>query len=151
MITLRAADAADQSAIRRLVRAAGINPMGLDWRRFVVAVAPDGVIIGTGQLKPHDAVIELASIAVIPAYQGQGYARLIIERLLSQAPPEVWLMCEGRLTTLYERFGFREVVVAAEMPPYFQRMRRLVTLFSQLSRSEARLAVMVRRAAPGTR
>lgn len=145
MITLRSAEPADQVAIHRLVRAAGINPMGLDWRRFIVAVAPDGQIIGTGQLKPHGAVTELASIAVIPAYQGQGYARLIIERLLSQVPPELWLMCESRLTPLYARFGFQEVLTPAAMPPYFRRMRRLVDVFSRLGRSDNRLAVMVRR------
>lgn len=146
-ITLRSAESVDQPAIRRLVRASGINPMGLAWPHFVVAVTEEGQIIGTGQLKPHGDLIELASIAVAPDFQGQGIARLLIERLLSQAPPEVWLMCESGLTPLYVKFGFREELEVARMPRYFQRMRQLVAVFSRLSRSEARLAVMVRRAA----
>lgn len=151
MIRLRSAESADQPAIRRLVRAGGINPFGLYWQHFVVAVTPDGHIIGTAQLKPHHGLVELASIAVAPAWQGQGIARRLIEHLLHDAPDPLWLMCEARLVPLYTRFGFHTVTDPRRLPRYFRRMQRLIALFARLTRSDARLAVMVRRAAPPPR
>lgn len=141
-VTLRAATAQDQQVIRQLIREGGINPMGLKWPNFVVAVAEDGTVIGCGQLKPHNGIVELASIAVTSTYRAQGIARLIIERLQSEATPPLWLMCDSRLRPLYRRFGFVEVVVSAEMPNYFARMRRLVAFIGRFMRPRATLAVM---------
>ncbi len=68
--------------IKDLIHRVGINPMDLDWHRFVIAVDGSGKMLGCGQLKPHGKdVIELASIAVEPPYQHQGIARVIIEHL----------------------------------------------------------------------
>ncbi|MFN8386101.1 MAG: hypothetical protein U0X92_06720 [Anaerolineales bacterium] len=36
-----------------MIRLVGINPMDLDWKRFVVAVNDEEQIVGTGQIKPH--------------------------------------------------------------------------------------------------
>src|SRR3970040_664524 len=46
---LRPATAADAGAIRSLIFRVGINPRGLDWRRFLVAVAPGGRLVGRGE------------------------------------------------------------------------------------------------------
>ena len=63
--TLQAALESDFPAIRGLIHETGINPMGLDWRRFTIARSAQGVLVGCGQLKPHgDGTVELASIAV---------------------------------------------------------------------------------------
>src|SRR6202521_2197724 len=84
--TIRTATEADQPTIRRLIKEANINPMSLDWPNFVVA-EEDGAIVGVGQVKAHgDGSRELASIAVVPARQGQGIGRAIIETLLARAP-----------------------------------------------------------------
>jgi len=57
--------------------------MGIDWKRFVVAVNAQDEVIGIGQLKPHGReILELASIGVHPEYRSQGIARAIIEYLL---------------------------------------------------------------------
>ena len=65
-VYLRSATAADQPAITALVRNAGINPMKLDWYRFVVA-DEGGRVVGTGQVKTQrDGAREVASIAVVP-------------------------------------------------------------------------------------
>jgi len=81
-LTLRDATASDQPTLRRIVRAANINPTGLDWPRFIVA-EDGGAIVGVGQVKPHrDGTREVASIAVIPVRQRQGVGSAIIEELL---------------------------------------------------------------------
>lgn len=53
---IRPAKQGEAGEIRRMVYTARINPMGLDWRRFVVAVDPDGRLEGyrsTAELCPH--------------------------------------------------------------------------------------------------
>ena len=139
---LQAAKATQQRQIKALVRAARINPLGLDWRRFMVALDENGVIIGCGQIKPHrDGSWELSSIVVTSAWQGQGVARAIIEHLLAGSPRPLWLTCVSTLDPFYTRFGFREVTALADMPPYFRRVSRLFRLLAYLSPSNS-LSVM---------
>ena len=130
---LRPAWEEDFRAIRALIRAVGINPTGLDWRRFVVAVTPNEKVIGCGQVKPHsDGSRELASIAVRPAFRRQGIAQAIIERLLAENPPPLYLICRNGLGPFYERFGFR-ALRENEMPRYFQRLMRAARLFMKVN------------------
>jgi N-acetylglutamate synthase-like GNAT family acetyltransferase len=125
---LRAAREEDSDAIHDLVHSAGINPLGLDWKRFVVAVDAQDQIIAIGQIKPHGRNIhELASIAVAPDNQGQGIARAIIEHLLKESPRPLYLTCRSRLEPLYEKFGFHAISYD-EMPRYYQRISKLVGL-----------------------
>jgi N-acetylglutamate synthase-like GNAT family acetyltransferase len=102
--------------------------MSLDWPNFVVA-EEDGVIVGVGQVKTHrDRSRELASIAVLPARQGQGIGRSLIETLLAREPGAVlYLTCRRELEGFYQRFGFR-TVKRAEYPPYFARMVPMINL-----------------------
>ncbi len=139
---LKAASAIQQNEIKSLVRAAQINPMGLDWRRFVVAVDENGAVIGCGQLKPHnDGSLELASIVVAPAWQGQGVARAVIEHLLDNSPRPLWLTCMSVLVPFYARFGFYEITALPEMPPHFRRVSRMFGLLARLSPAR-KLSVM---------
>jgi len=141
---LRPARESESTVIKDLIHLTGINPMGLDWKRFIVAVNAQDQVIGIGQLKPHGAdaeILELASIAVFPEYQGQGVARAIIEQLLKDGPRPLYLMCESSLGLLYEKFGFRAISYD-EMPRYFQRMSKLAGLVMTLARREERLLVM---------
>ena len=140
--TLRAARASEAGQIKDLIHLVGINPMGLDWKRFVVAVNDQDKMIGIGQLKPHgEDILELASIAVYPEYQGQGVARAIIEHLLKDSPRPLYLMCESSNGPLYEKFGFRKLVYE-EMPRYFQRMSKLAGLVATLAQREEKLLIM---------
>lgn len=142
--SLRKADQADQGGIRALIRAVRINPAGLDWRRFVVATDSDDRLIGCGQIKSHgDGARELSSIAVVKSWRGRGVARAIIELLMAEHGPPLWLMCSSSLIPLYQRFGFR-TAVDAEQPPYFRRLRRLAGTFEMFMGSGEYLAVMVR-------
>jgi N-acetylglutamate synthase-like GNAT family acetyltransferase len=140
--TLRPATRADAGAIRALIYEVGINPMSLDWRRFILAVNPGGEIMGCGQIKPHgDGTCELASIAVWPRFQGQGVGRAIITHLLSGATPPLYLTCRAHMQTYYEPFGFR-VIEPQEMPPYFRRIWRLFRMVKPIFRREDGLLVM---------
>jgi amino-acid N-acetyltransferase len=142
MTLIRPARETEAAQIRDLIYLVGINPTGLDWKRFVVAVNDRDVMIGCGQLKPHgQEILELASIAVYPEHQGKGIARALIEHLLKDSPRPLYLMCESSLGPFYEKFGFRGIPYE-EMPRYFQRMSKLVGLVTTLARREERLLVM---------
>ena len=142
--TLRPALESESRVIKDLIHLTGINSMGVDWKRFVVAVNDQDQVIGIGQLKPHGAdaeILELASIAVFPEYRGSGVARAIIEYLLTNGPRPLYLMCESSLGALYEKFGFLRIS-HDEMPRYFQRISKLAGLVTTLARREERLLVM---------
>ena len=117
--------------------------MGLDWRRFLVVEDERGKVIACGQIKPHaGGVRELASIVVSPAWQGKGLARMVIERLMAQAGPPLYLTCRDSLENLYRRFGFQVVSDPGEMPPYFRRVWWVFALFRRFSPQVPRLLVM---------
>jgi N-acetylglutamate synthase-like GNAT family acetyltransferase len=132
----------ESAAIKDLIHLVGINPTGLDWKRFLVAVTPEGQIIGCGQLKPHGGdILELASIATLPEYRNQGIASAIVRVLLAQSPRPLYLMCESKMGPFYEKIGFQSLP-PAEMPRYFQRIVKLVGLADLISRSGHGLLVM---------
>jgi len=123
--SLRPARETDSKPIKDLIHLVGINPTGLDWKRFVVAVNAEDQVIACGQLKPHgEGILELASLAVQPEFQGQGLGRLIIEDLLKKSPRPLYLMCMSKNGGLYKKFGFRSLEYK-EMPRYFQRISKL--------------------------
>jgi N-acetylglutamate synthase-like GNAT family acetyltransferase len=142
LTTIRPARETEAAQIRELIYQVGINPTGLDWKRFVVAVNDRDEMIGCGQLKPHaQKVLELASIAVYPEHQGEGVARAIIEYLLKDSPRPLYLMCQSSLGPLYEKFGFRSISYD-EMPRYFQRISKLAGLVTTLASREEHLLIM---------
>lgn len=142
-IVLRSATAADFPSIRSLIRRVRINPYGLDWRRFLVAVDSQGRLLACGQLKPHGrGVVELASVAVEANHRGQGLARMIIERLIADGPRPLYLTCRSSLGPMYSRWGFRELGMD-EMPRYFQRLARVMSAITGIFPVGERLLVMV--------
>jgi N-acetylglutamate synthase-like GNAT family acetyltransferase len=146
---IRRAVQVDQAAITSIVRAAGINPLDLRWPRFIVA-DDLGRIVGVVQVKPHrDGSRELASLAVVPEYRGQGVGSALVRDLLATEGDSVYLTCADRLEGYYIRFGFRRLE-PTEMPPYFRRLSRLTRFLSAVLRVFGyhwRILVMAR---PGT-
>ena len=142
LIQLRNAREEDARVIRDLIHEAQINPFGLEWRHFVVAVDAETGIIGTGQIKSHyDGTRELASIAVRPAYQNRGIAKQIIERLLEENPPPLYLTCRSSLGPFYQKFGFLPLE-KKQLTGYFARIQRLGAFFMKLRRTGDGLLVM---------
>jgi len=140
--SLRPAREAEAAQIKDLIHFVGINPMDLDWKRFIVAVNDQDEMIGCGQLKPHGKdILELASLAVYPEHQEKGVGRALIEYLLNDSPRPLYLMCESSLGPFYERFGFLGISYE-EMPRYFQRISKLAGLVTALARRDERLLVM---------
>lgn len=141
-ILLRPAVAADQPAIRTIIRITGINPMRLDWPRFLVA-EQSGQVIGVGQVKPHgDGSRELASIAVRPEYQGLGIGTAIVRALLARESGEVYLFCLAERVSFYQRLGF-VVMERTALPPMLRRMHRLSNWLGYLPRLLGRSRVHV--------
>lgn len=125
MFSIRSARQSDDQPIRKLIRQSHINPTGLDWSRFLVAVDQEDRVIGCGQVKPHqDGSRELASIAVVPEWRHQRVASAVIRRLLRSGAGELFLVCRSSLGSFYEQFGFYSIE-QDNMPPYFKRINRL--------------------------
>jgi N-acetylglutamate synthase-like GNAT family acetyltransferase len=142
-VTIHTASEDDQFAITAIVRAARIYPRDLNWQRFLLAQWGQD-IIGVGQVKPHqDGSRELASIAVVPEWQGNGVGGAIIRALLSRETGPLYLMCLANREHYYERFGFKRLDRPA-MPPYFRRFMLLAPVLSLLSVNRLRVIVMGR-------
>jgi N-acetylglutamate synthase-like GNAT family acetyltransferase len=107
-ITIRRAAAADQIAIRQMIRYARLDPLDVRWPNFMVAET-DGQIIGIGQIRPYPGCPELGSIVTRRQYRGQGIAAAIIETLLAERTGAVYLECARRMVSYYVRFGFEEI------------------------------------------
>jgi len=139
---IRPAKESESGQIKDLIHLVGINPSGLEWSRFIVAVTVDGEVIGCGQVKPHGQdVKELASIAVKPIHRKQGIARKIIEELLRISPRPLYLMCIEHNGPMYEKFGFHAIGLD-EMPRYFMRMQKLFNAVSVVRKLDEGLLVM---------
>jgi N-acetylglutamate synthase-like GNAT family acetyltransferase len=129
--------------IKNLINLVGINPSGLAWRRFIVAVTVQGQVVACGQIKPHGMdVIELASIAVHPDYRHQGLARIVIEMLLSENRRPVYLMCMAHNGPMYERFGFLSIH-ENKIPGYFARIKKLYKIAGMFKEYGEELLVMM--------
>lgn len=127
-VLYRPATADDSAAIKSLIALVRINPMSLDWERFLLASTPDGELVACGQIKPHsEGTLELASIAVHPDWRGRGLAREIIQRLLADSQRPVYLTCRSDLESFYVKFGFHTLTVS-ELTPYFRRIQKLANL-----------------------
>ena len=130
-LTIRPATQEDQGTIRRLIKEAGINRMSLNWPNFLMA-EEDGAVVGIGQVKTHrDGSRELASLAVVPARQGQGVGSALIKALLAREHGLVHLTCRSQLQGYYDRFGFRRLD-PAEFPLYFRRMIPIINVVARL-------------------
>ena len=141
--TLRPAIQADFPAIKALIHLVHINPTGLDWRRFLVAVSPQGEIVGSGQVKPQGDLRVLASIAVLPGWRGRGVARAVIERLLAGHQGALYLTCREHLGVFYEKFGFI-ALAENDMPVNFRRLSRFARLLRRLRLMDEGMLVMLR-------
>lgn len=146
-VFLRRATAADQAAIAALIRAARLNPLSLDWRRFVVA-DEGGQVVGAGQVKLHgDGARELASIAVAPHRQGAGIGSAIVATIIALEPPPLYLYCAEYNEGYYVRFGFRALASAA-MPRSLRRIHAfantLLGALNAVTGQQRRLVVMGR-------
>ena len=128
-VTVRPAVEADQAAIRTLVRSERLNPYGLDWQNFLVAVIGP-VLVGAVQLRRHrDSSRELGSLVVRSEARRRGIASRLINQLLADTDERVLLITVEALATRYKRWGFRPIEPAAA-PAAIRRNYRIGTIAS---------------------
>ena len=142
-ITIRPAQRAEQALLVSMIRAGRLNPLGLDWRRFLVAEQQPGHVVGCIQRKDHAGEVrELASLYVQPRWRQKGIASALVNELMKRTAPPLWLTCRERLTGFYEHFGFEVVELPAEMPGYFRAAWRLFRILRFVLAGRDGLAVM---------
>jgi N-acetylglutamate synthase-like GNAT family acetyltransferase len=106
---IRTAREADEHAITSLVRSERLNPMDLDWRRFVLAIDDRG-IAGAVQLRLHgDDSRELGSLVVRTDSRGRGIAAGLIDALLAPVTARVCMITGAVFAHHYTRWGFRRI------------------------------------------
>lgn len=121
---IRPAAQTEQDTIKRMVRAAKLNPFNVHWQNFRVA-EDDGRIIGVGQLRPHtDGSRELASLVVLNEYRQHGIGSQLMAALMTDQLPPIYLFCEQELEDYYVRFGYRLVDNPKTLPPSLARLFR---------------------------
>ena len=149
-IVVRRATERDQQSIRALVHSERLNPTGLDWPNFLVALT-GGRIIGAVQMRKHtDGSRELGSLVVAKEARGQGIASRLIGMLLADDREPVWLITAEPNADAYSRWGFEQIETRAA-PAKVRRnhlMGSLARIISfVLRRPMRRLVILERRPA----
>lgn len=148
--TFRRGRPSDAAAIRRLVLAERMNPLGLDPARFLVADGGggDGELLAIGQLKPlagGGGAVEVASLVTAPAARGAGVGAALLAALVDAAPPNastIYLTTIEPRVAFYERAGFG-VVAAGDVPRALWLEFCVGTVVARLA-AGARLVVMAK-------
>lgn len=115
-VQIRSATAADQATIKQMVRDEHLDPSALDWSHFLVAEV-DGKIVGIGQIRPYPKCRELGSLIVKSTYRGTGVGTLLVKALLASESGDVYLECQIKNETYYNRFGFKRIAWHQAPPP----------------------------------
>jgi N-acetylglutamate synthase-like GNAT family acetyltransferase len=131
-----------------MVRRARLNPVGLNWERFVIAER-DSRTVGVAQLRRHsDGATELASLVVEPDERRHGIAMQMVDALLADVAAPVYTMIDRRFVEHFARWGFAPVD-PSQLPPSVSRgfrIGRVVTAVgSVLRRQRIRIVPLLRR------
>jgi N-acetylglutamate synthase-like GNAT family acetyltransferase len=150
-IGIRRATERDQQAIRMLVHGERLNPTGLNWPNFLVAVIA-GRVIGAVQMRKHsDGSRELGSLVVSKEHRSHGIASRLIDALLAEDPEPVWMITAEPYAGAYSRWGFEQIDARAA-PVKVRRnhfMGSQVRIISFVMRRPVRrLVILERRRAP---
>ena len=144
----RAAVAADAPAIRGLIRQAQLNPLDLDWRRFLVA-DDHGEVVACAQVRVHrGGTRELASVAVASSHRGRGLGRAIAQAAIAREPVRpLYLYTKSRIEAFWTRFDFRPVeggAIPHDLRASLRIARVATAVFSVVARERYRIVVMRR-------
>ncbi len=133
--SFRPATPADQLDITALVRSERLNPIGVHWSSFTVAVGEDGYVVGAVQLRRHaDGSRELGSFVVASRARGCGIGTRLIDGLLRCNASPVHMITASRYASHYGRWGFRPIKPqqaprAVRLNYRLGRLARVISLF----------------------
>jgi amino-acid N-acetyltransferase len=131
-LLVRQAVALDQLAITQLVHSERLNPHGLGWANFVVAIVGN-TLVGAVQMRRHpDGSRELGSLVVSRVHRGQGIAGRLIAALLARHPGTVHVITRHANAAHYQRWGF-VVIDTCDAPRSLRRNRLLGQTVSVLA------------------
>jgi amino-acid N-acetyltransferase len=148
-VAIRRACAADEDAIRAMVRSERLNPTKLYHENFHVAEA-HGRLVGAAQMRRHDdGGRELGSLIVIPEWRELGIAAALIDAVLAGFDGPAYMITDPKFARHYLRWGF--VVIAAGAAPrsirFSYAMARLSRIISWLRRLPPKRFAVLRRIA----
>jgi N-acetylglutamate synthase-like GNAT family acetyltransferase len=130
--TIRPARAADEAAIKALIRAEHLDPLNVHWENFLVAEdAGAGRIVGIGQVKPYRSGRELGSLVVVSDWRQNGVGGAIIRALIERERGPLLLFCLAFREPYYARFGFRRCGLR-DLPGEFKLKYAMGTIFTRL-------------------
>ena len=110
-VLIRPATEADAEVIKQTIKAAGLDRTGLDWRRFKLAVAPEGEVLGMCQVRRYWDTRELGSLWVRKDFRKRGLGGMLIRACLAEEIPPVHLECVEARQPYYEQHGFVRIPV----------------------------------------
>jgi N-acetylglutamate synthase-like GNAT family acetyltransferase len=146
-LLIRQAVAMDQVAIVELVHSERLNPNGLAWQNFVVAVQGH-TLVGAVQMRQHpEGSLELGSLVVRRDHRGHGIAGRLIGALLAQHPGRVHVITRSTNAAHYRPWGFVRIEPRAA-PRTVRRQRligQMVSVISLLTGRRPRRLVILRR------
>ena len=129
---IRLARAADEAAIKALIRAEHLDPLNVHWQNFLVAEDADaGRIVGIGQVKPYHSGRELGSLVVVPDRRQSGVGGALIRALIEHERGPLLLFCLAFREPYYAKFGFQRCG-PRDLPGEFKLKYALGTIFTRL-------------------
>jgi amino-acid N-acetyltransferase len=146
-LLIRPAVALDQVAITRLVHSERLNPHGLAWQNFVVAISGTA-LIGAVQMRRHpEGSRELGSLVVSREHRGHGIAGRLISALLARHSGPVHVITRSANAVHYRAWGFARID-PRDAPRTVRRHRLIGQMISVMSlitgRRPRRLVVLQR-------
>lgn len=116
-IEIRKAVALDQPEIVALVHSERLNPTGLDWRNFCVAVL-DGHLVGAVQIRPHAGKArEVGSFVVARGLRGCALGGRLLDYVLRGEAGDVHAITVEGLMPYFSAWGFtRQALCQAPRP-----------------------------------
>jgi amino-acid N-acetyltransferase len=136
-LLIRPAVALDQLAITRLVHSERLNPHGLAWQNFVVAISGT-TLIGVAQMRQHpEGSRELGSLVVRREHRGHGIAGRLIAALLARHHGTVHVITRHTNAAHYRPWGFRPIATR-DAPSTVRRHRLMGQMASLLSLMQGR-------------
>lgn len=111
-VVVTQAEPEDMSFIAQELCRLKLDQENLDFQQFLVA-RQGKKIAGFGRIKAEEGFYEMASLAVLEDYRGQGLGMAIARRLLALCPGHtVYLVTD--IPKFFEKLGFK---IAEEVPP----------------------------------